>query len=331
MCKVSIIVPIYNVEDYIHECLVSITNQTFDSLECILVDDKGTDDSMDVVSKFLSSYDGKVRFEIVHHESNRGLSAARNTGVKFCRGKYVYFLDSDDEIKEDSIELLFTEAERENFDFVLGDIKVIGYNENKEVHEGEKYLSENLKSLYSNNCISRAYFYNQWYTMAFNKLIKREFLLENMLYFEEGLLHEDILWSLKLASKANSMGVVKEFTYIYKLRSNSIAASLKERNINDMLEILKLSGVVVDENKSNYFLRGKLRSVANFMIRSVVSSSLDGSIKFNFLSKVKNFMLDGGYTANPYLSFSDFFKVVIINLPTKLLYLTINLYLLLKK
>lgn len=78
-------------------------------------------------------------------------------------------------------------------------------------------------------------------------------------------------------------------------------------------------------------LRGKLRSVANFMIRSVVSSGLDGSIKFNFLSKVKKIMLEGGYTAYPYLSFSDFFKVVIINLPTKLLCWTINLYLLLKK
>lgn len=331
MCEVSIVVPIYNVEDYIQECLVSVANQTFDSLECILVDDKGSDNSMDVVSKFLSSYDGKVRFEIVRHESNRGLSVARNTGVKFSRGKYVYFLDSDDEIKKNTIELLYAEAECRNCDFVLGDIKIIGRNGNEEIQKGKSFLSKNLKNQYSNENISRAYFFNQWYTMAVNKLIKRDFILENTLYFKEGLLHEDILWSLKLASKANSMGVVKEFTYIYKLRSNSIAASLKERNINDMLEILKLSGVVVDENKSNYFLRGKLRSVANFMIRSVVSSGLDGSIKFNFLSKVKKIMLDGGYTANPYLSFSDFFKVVIINLPTKLLYLTINLYLLLKK
>ena len=102
--KVTIIIPIYNVAPFVADCIHSVMCQTWqEPLECILVDDCGTDDSMAVVERTLQDYQGPVDFRIVRHEHNRGLSAARNTGLDNATGDYVYFLDSDDEVTPDCI------------------------------------------------------------------------------------------------------------------------------------------------------------------------------------------------------------------------------------
>ena len=119
--KVSIIIPIYNVEPYILECLESVANQTIaDKLECILVDDCGTDNSVSVAESFLKSYSGGIHFELLHHQKNGGLSAARNTGVHAAHGEYLYFLDSDDMIIPRCMERLVEIADRHHADVVIG-------------------------------------------------------------------------------------------------------------------------------------------------------------------------------------------------------------------
>ena len=96
---ISIIIPVYNVQDYIIECLDSIAAQTYTTgVECILVDDCGNDNSMKMVNDYLDGYKGEIDFRILRHERNRGLSAARNTGIMNAKGKYVLFVDSDDSI-----------------------------------------------------------------------------------------------------------------------------------------------------------------------------------------------------------------------------------------
>ena len=105
--KISIVIPIYNVAPYVEECIQSVMNQTWKGkLECILVDDCGTDDSMKVATEKLKEYEGNIDFRVIRHERNRGLSAARNSGIDAVTGDYVYFLDSDDEITPDCIDLL---------------------------------------------------------------------------------------------------------------------------------------------------------------------------------------------------------------------------------
>ena len=103
--KISIIIPIYNVEPYIEDCLQSVMRQTYRGMmECILVDDCGTDNSMKVAEQLIKIYNGPIDFKVLHHEHNRGLSAARNTGIDAACGDYVYFLDSDDWISDDCFE-----------------------------------------------------------------------------------------------------------------------------------------------------------------------------------------------------------------------------------
>lgn len=106
--KISIIVPVYNVQDYIEDCLRSIMNQTMqEEMECIIIDDCGNDNSINISKQLISSYSGKIQFRIVKHQVNSGLSSARNTGVKESRGEYVGFVDSDDYIEPTMYEELY--------------------------------------------------------------------------------------------------------------------------------------------------------------------------------------------------------------------------------
>ena len=214
--KISIIVPIYNVEPYITDCLQSVMRQTYEgSLECILVDDCGSDNSMEIVERMIAEYNGLIEFKVLHHEHNRGLSAARNTGMDAAKGEYVYFLDSDDWISDDCIEKLARPLQEEKVDIVVGDYKTIGelpYALELSLEEG-RYFSKPIDDTFCNKGV---------YVMAVNKLYRQSFMLENMLRFEEGKIHEDEILAFELSCVDKSFYVVKTITYFYRIRKNSI-------------------------------------------------------------------------------------------------------------
>lgn len=217
--KFSIIIPIYNVEQYIVRCLQSVVAQkNISDIEVILVDDCGTDNSISLAKEFLASCAG-VDYTILHHDRNGGLSAARNTGLKAAKGEYVYFLDSDDEIADNCMTILAAPLKSGQYDFVIGDYATT-------LGADSSMLLLGAGELIGNAAVLEAYATGQWYVMAWNKLCRREFLLQNNLFFEEGVLHEDVIWSFKLACKASSMYVVKSPTYIYSIREASIMTGM---------------------------------------------------------------------------------------------------------
>lgn len=217
--KVSIIIPVYHVEPYIVRCLQSVVVQEKSiDIELILVDDCGNDNSILLATDFLERCKG-VDYRILYHTQNGGLSAARNTGLKAATGEYVYFLDSDDEITGDCISKLVAPLSKYQYDFVVGDYRTTLGGE-------ESMLRFDEDEALGNAAVLESYAKGQWYVMAWNKLCRREFLLQNHLYFEEGVLHEDVVWSFKLACKAASMYVVKQSTYIYSIRESSIMTGM---------------------------------------------------------------------------------------------------------
>ena len=126
--KVSVVIPVYNVEKYIEDCLRSVINQTYTDLEIICIEDAGNDGSGDIVKQFMAS---DSRIKLVENEANMGLAAVRNRGLEMAEGKYVYFLDSDDMIKENAIEELCSLSEAENLDacifaaeFIYDDVNI---------------------------------------------------------------------------------------------------------------------------------------------------------------------------------------------------------------
>ena len=129
--KVSIIIPLYNVSLYIERCLNSILKQSYQNIECIIVDDASPDDSIKKVHDWLRRNDNILYTNIITHSFNKGLSAARNTGIKHSTGDYIYFLDSDDELTENSIEMLVSYLESGDYDIVIGELITVGANRKK--------------------------------------------------------------------------------------------------------------------------------------------------------------------------------------------------------
>lgn len=229
--SVTIVIPVYNVAAYVGRCIDSVIAQTYPNLECIVVDDCGSDNSMDIVRERIANYEGAIDFKILRHEHNRGLSAARNTGTDAASGEYVYFLDSDDLITADCISLLAAPLRAQRVDFVLGNY----------ASGGDKtcFLPVRLPSglIEENEQIRQSYFRGDWFMMAWNKLVNREYFLRERLYFAEGLLHEDNLWSFQLACTAQSMMVVNQLTHLYLIRGGSITTAKSRKNIDALVRI----------------------------------------------------------------------------------------------
>lgn len=217
MMNVSVIIPVYKVEEYIAECLYSVINQSYTAgIECVIVDDCTPDDSMKIVRQVLSSYCGNIQFKIVNHQENKGLSAARNTGVREAKGDYLFFLDSDDLLPEQALESLFSLCKNELPDLVMGDFEIIGESSN--VPKLNTQISH-----YSNQVdIFDAFISRHLYEMAWNKLVRRDFFAYNKLWFREGVLHEDSLWSFYVFYYCQSLNICFSNTYKYRIRKNSI-------------------------------------------------------------------------------------------------------------
>lgn len=216
--SVSIIIPVYNVEPYIEECLQSVAAQTMtEGMECILVDDCGKDCSVTLAEKFIKEYQGGISFRMVHHTKNGGLSAARNTGIDAAKGEYLFFLDSDDTIVPTCIEHMFALAQKYDADLVQGyyhaDLQWVNDLPKKDIpsfSDDKKYIKRLMLD------------YNSNPLMAHNRLVRRSFVVENSLYFRNGIVHEDDHWTFFLARHVRRMAFCKEKTYYYRSTPGSI-------------------------------------------------------------------------------------------------------------
>ena len=195
-------------------------NQTYQNIECIIVDDCGKDDSIAKCERMIQAYNGPIDFIILHHEENRGVSAARNTGIRKATGDYLYFLDSDDEITESCIEILLEVAmEDDTIEMVYGNTMLQPKRDRSPVDLSWQKVPS---SLTSNEEIRYYFFYKGKLTiLAHNKLIKHSFVLQHNLFFKEGISHEDQLWSFFLYKCLTNMRLVFEYTYYYHVHQNS--------------------------------------------------------------------------------------------------------------
>lgn len=235
--SVSIIVPVYNVENYIKDCFQSIVNQTYSGpMECLFIDDCGKDKSIEVLKGLMTEYDCPINMRLLHHDKNSGLSAARNTGIKNAKGDYLYFLDSDDLIYPTTIDCLVSAANDDiDVDIVLG-----GYNVNDPNHPINQYRYK--YELYQNQpSIAKAFLGDVLYCMVPNKLVRRDFIIRNQLFFKEGIIHEDNLWSFQSFHLAKKVVTVPEQTYYYLIHPGSIMTS-RNREIQ-----LKSAKCICDE------------------------------------------------------------------------------------
>lgn len=227
---ISVVVPIYNVEKYLKRCISSILNQTYKSLEIILVDD-GSPDNCGEICDYYSKIDNRV---CVIHQKNKGLSEARNRGIKEATGKYIMFIDSDDYIEENMIEVLYTNLLKYN-----ADISSCGHNDiYDEKNKRRKEIDEKKLILTSQDALQVFLFTTIVDVVAWNKLYKIE--LFNNIKYEVGKLFEDHLTTYKLIDVANKVVYTNLPLYNYCKRNNSIGGSefsKKNYQLKDALDI----------------------------------------------------------------------------------------------
>lgn len=214
---ISIIVPVYKVEDTLDRCVKSITQQTYQNIEIILVDDGSPDRCPEMCDEYVLRDN---RISVIHKE-NGGLSDARNTGLRAANGDYVMYVDSDDYIETDACKRLLDNMQAD-VDFVVGAIKEVRANEiNYQRHSnlisGKKYNSKDfvIKSIQK----------NEWFAPAVLNLYKRSFLLSNQLFFKIGFYYEDMEILLRLYLSADNVVYVDYPFYNYIIRENSIMTS----------------------------------------------------------------------------------------------------------
>ncbi len=210
MYQISIIIPVYQVRDYIIECLSSILSQQV-NYELILIDDCGSDDSITLAQSYLQSQSTRIKasqWSIITHTKNRGPSAARNSGIRAARGKYLFFLDGDDYLYEHALERLLEAAESTQAELAIGNIEILTGEERKHAFaEGE--VVEGKEVVWS-------YLRRDWHESAGNKLVLRDFVLHHKLTFVEDILREYEVWSLKLAAHMPRLVAIKAHTYCYR-------------------------------------------------------------------------------------------------------------------
>ena len=205
MPKFSIIVPVYNVEEYIDKCLKSIFNQTYKDFEVIVVDDGTEDNSMDIVNK----YD-----VIVVKEKNSGLSTARNNGVKKAKGEYLLFVDSDDYLEKDLLKNI-NDNLSDNPDVLRFQIKEV--DEDKETNYNEEGF-DTTNGVDAFNKISKYHYIENAWAYAIN----RKYYLDNNYKFKDGSYHEDFGLIPLVIIKANTVKSISYIGYNYRQRNNSI-------------------------------------------------------------------------------------------------------------
>jgi glycosyltransferase involved in cell wall biosynthesis len=232
--KVSIIVPVYNVEIYLTKCIESILNQSFDKFELILVNDGSIDKSGIICNKYAEK---DIRIKVIH-QKNQGLATARNTGINVSKGEYVGFVDSDDWIDPNMFKLLYESCERENADF-----SIIGI---REVNEDGTKLREYIpKNITLSEILKRAH--------ACNKIIKREIFIKNNLYFSDGRYYEDLELIPKLFVKSEKVTNVNICAYNYLKRSGSITTSRDEKILDNLWAYTEIKNFLIKEDLySNY-------------------------------------------------------------------------------
>lgn len=266
MAKVSVIIPVYNVEKYLRECLTSVCNQTFRDLEIICINDGATDNSLKILEEFALK-DSRIH---IITQINQGLSGARNTGLKTATGNYIAFIDSDDYVSENFIETLYNKAISEDADIsaccvtYLEDGKFIKDNHiNKQTFKTQKEVFNSIEDKIS--------FMGS--VVVWNKLYKTELLRNAELEFVKGCKFEDTYFTFLAIAFANKITVNDSAEYIYRINNSSIMANVYEsEKLFDIIKIMDYLGAEVEKKVNSNQLDSTYKKIYDSYVIGILYS-----------------------------------------------------------
>lgn len=281
---VSVVVPVYNIEDYVENCIKSILKQTYNKMEILLIDDGSTDRSGEICDRFQRS---DKRIKVFHHV-NAGLSEARNLGIRMARGEFIVLIDGDDFVDEKYVELMHSEMIR-----TRADVVVCGYDNErpaKQILSGEDATIK-LLTLQGNLDV-----------VAWNKMYRKKLFEDYDIWYPKGLKHEDAMTTYKLFSKAKKVAYLDVSLYHYVVRSSSIMGqakvidqlNMRERAARESVEYLKGTG--------------KMERAAKIAVLTAKFAYIDAviarKIQWKYYGEKRRWILEhaGEYEGNEFLS-----------------------------
>lgn len=238
--KVSVIVPVYNVESYLDKCLTSLVKQTLQEIEIIVVNDGSKDNSEKIIEKYLKKYPEKIKYI---KKANGGLSSARNEGLKYASGEYIGFVDSDDYVSLNTFNLMYKKAKEKNFDLVVCNLNYVYETKTKMVSAGLDKDLENEDEVKKNIVFL--------YPAVWNKLYKKEIL--DSLKFKEGIWYEDVEFNFRVYPRVKSIGYVDKPLIQYVQRESSISKTIDKRLFNYLDNFNGLIRYYQDNNLYNKY------------------------------------------------------------------------------
>lgn len=278
MALVSVIIPVYNVEDFLETCVNSVINQSVKDIEIILVND-GSNDSSGIISNSLAALDNRIK---VVHKKNKGPSSARNTGIQLAKGEYISFIDSDDWIEPLFLERLYSLASKNNADIVNTGITVEFLKENKV--ETIRYNEE----ICLKDKAKFGLFFMELHKLKLSnypvtRLFKRTFLLENKILFETGIhVGEDLIFNLEAFKCANSICINNLALYHYMKRELLTLTSSYQANLSS-------SNQIILEAYKNFFNYFSMQDKEHSDFLNLLYIKLANSVVVNLYKKNSNF------------------------------------------
>lgn len=311
---ISVIVPVYNVEKYLAKCLNSILMQTHKNIEIICINDGSSDNCSDILKEYREK-DNRVR---VIEQKNQGLSGARNTGLKIIRGKYIFFVDSDDWLPLDALELLYKKIKKDNSDIVIGNIVKVYLNKSK------KYVLKNLEEkIYTSEEYLKYSMKNKnFMANVVNKLYKAEIIQKYNMSFKKEVLFEDFLFTIQYLIYSKKVSILNKDVYYYFLnRKDSIVNKVTQKDLDALGNISEIEIFLRTENKSKLLEKEYFQ---NYIYEWILSATVSKLFKSGNIDKInemyilikenKNFQkYYKKYKKNIFINFKKIFGMIFYN------------------
>lgn len=289
MIKISIVIPVYNVEQYIAKCLDSLVNQTLKEIELILVNDGSTDNSQAIIDEYAKKYPSKI---VAFQKNNEGVSVARNFGLKHCRGEYIGFVDPDDYVELDMYESLYQEAKEESCDLVICDYI-------------KQYTGSEQVTAVNPAPTTKAMFIGG-FAAPWNKIYSRKLLEKSKAQFPPGLFYEDTEFFCMLIPYVERCGYVNK-PFVHYVQRIGSTVNTQGTKVEMIFEIV--SHILSFYRERNFYLKYKFE-LEYFCVRILLGSSMericrcsDWKTRKKLYLKTWNYIEEEfpGWKKNPYL------------------------------
>lgn len=275
--KISVIIPIYNVEKYLDRCLYSVRQQTLLDIEIICVNDCSPDNSDKIIEQHAIE-DSRIR--VIHHENNLGLGGARNSAIRIAKANYIASVDSDDYMLPNMLNKLWSETENGKIDIVC-----CGF---KKVDENDRELdSQHFAPQLINNIDNSVNIFSNINPAFWNKLWRRSLFVENNIFFPNHLYFEDMPTTPRIIAKASSIKIIDDVLYHYSIRPTSITSSYSPKHILDYYRGFEILVDFLEEH--NLFKRYKdelityINTNMQFYSQKLIDSDMDTNEKKQYL------------------------------------------------